>query len=74
MVISYGLDTHIYSLDIDTDLCDNRAKVASSVTFVQGDSNKIEEAFTPTSLQVDCIQWLIPHIIVHGGNTLTSHL
>ncbi|MEM7063890.1 MAG: CmcI family methyltransferase [Cyanobacteria bacterium P01_B01_bin.77] len=43
-------ESHVYSMDIDLSFLDDRAKNDSRITFIEGDSNKIELAFPPKLL------------------------
>jgi cephalosporin hydroxylase len=49
----YGCNCHIYSIDIDLGLLDPLAKEKrDDVTFIEGDSYKVEKAFPPDLLKV----------------------
>ena len=49
---NYGIDCHIYSVDINFELIDARAKTDKDVTFIQGDVTKIDQVFPAESLKV----------------------
>ncbi len=49
---TYAYDCHVYSMDIDANLVDARARKDPNVTFIKGDSNHIETAFPPEMLKV----------------------
>lgn len=69
IMASYDIPFHIYTVDIDKSLCDQRALAAKNVTFLQGDCNKIEETFTEEFLNKLPHPWFIiedAHINVVG--------
>ena len=49
---SYGYDFHLYSVDIDSSLLDDRVKGDKNITFIKGDVNKIEDIFPVEMLEV----------------------
>ena len=49
---SYGIDTHVYSIDIDLSMVEDLAKNDSNVTALQGDAKKLSETFPPEMLKV----------------------
>ncbi|MEM9925889.1 MAG: CmcI family methyltransferase [Cyanobacteria bacterium P01_D01_bin.50] len=55
----FGIDSHVYSMDIDLSLLDEKAKSDSRVCFLEGDSYKIETVFTSSMLSELPHPWLI---------------
>lgn len=55
---TFGIDTHVYSVDIDLSLVDQAARQNPSITFLQGDCNRIEQIF-PAAMLAD-----LPHPLV----------
>ena len=55
------INSHIYSMDIDPTLLEDRVKELqpSNVVFLQGDSNTIEKTFTSEFLQSQPHPWLV---------------
>ena len=55
------INSHIYSMDIDLALLEDRVKELqpSNVVFLQGDSNTIEKTFTSEFLQSQPHPWLV---------------
>ncbi len=49
---SYGCECHIYSVDINIDMVDEKAKQDPNITFIGGDSNSIEKALPPETIKV----------------------
>ena len=58
---SLGLDTQIYTVDIDPALVseETKQKMPDSVKLIEGDYNKIAEVFPPTMLQSLPHPWLV---------------
>ncbi len=54
-VRSYGLDCHVYSVDINLDMVDKKAKEDKDVTFICGDVNHMEKIFPSEMLKVKII-------------------
>ena len=51
---AYGVATQIYTIDIDPNLCDPRAKDGKdNIHWIIGDCNKIEAAFPDKMLEVN---------------------
>lgn len=65
-----GVESHVYSMDIDPTLIDPRARnYNKNITFVEGDCNKIEQALTPQLLENAPHPWVViedAHINVSG--------
>ena len=49
---SYGIDTHVYSIDIDLSMVEDLALNDANVTIRQGDAKQIAKAFPPEMLKV----------------------
>lgn len=66
---AFDIDGKVYSVDIDLSLLTKKARENSSIHFLEGDCNKIEEVLPPGFL-VDCAHpWLIiedVHVNVDG--------
>ena len=58
---SLGLDTHIYTVDIDPTLVsdDTRKKMPDNVTLIEGDCNKIDEIFPSDMLRSLPHPWIV---------------
>eukprot|EP00112_Aurelia_sp_Birch-Aquarium-sp1_P025678 Seg868.2 transcript_id=Seg868.2/GoldUCD/mRNA.D3Y31 product="Rhamnosyl O-methyltransferase" protein_id=Seg868.2/GoldUCD/D3Y31 len=56
---SYGIDCHVYSVDINFDLIDARAKSDKNVTFTQGDVTKIDQVYSAEFLKDIPHPWLV---------------
>ena len=58
---SLGLDTHIYTVDIDPTLVSDkmRQQMPDNVTLIEGDYNKINEILPPAKLQSLPHPWLV---------------
>lgn len=48
----FGLACHVIAFDRDFSRVHEKVRQREGVTFLQGDSNEIEKAFTPEMLQV----------------------
>lgn len=55
----FGIDSSVYSIDIDLSLLDPQAKEDKRVQFLQGDCNNISAAFPPDMLSSLPHPWLI---------------
>ena len=60
-ITSLGLDTHIYTVDIDPTLVseETKQKMPDNITLIEGDFNKIAEVFPPSMLQSFPHPWLV---------------
>ncbi|NEP51778.1 MAG: cephalosporin hydroxylase [Moorea sp. SIO3C2] len=54
-----GIESRIYSMDINLFLLDEKAKDDQRVQFIQGDSNQIESVFTPELLSTLPHPWFV---------------
>ncbi len=55
----FGIESHIYSMDIDLSLLDEKAKNDQRIRFLQGDCNHIESLFSPELLSTLPHPWFI---------------
>lgn len=55
----FGVQGHIYSMDIDLSLLDEKAKTDPRICFLQGDCNQIESVFSPQMLAELAHPWLV---------------
>jgi cephalosporin hydroxylase len=55
---TFGLDAHVFSVDIDLALLDEQAKQHEAVTFLEGDCSRIEDVFPVETLEE------LPHPLV----------
>ena len=64
-----GIDCHIYSLDIAQELIheDIKRSYFSNLTFVQGDTNNIEEVFPPSMLHSLPHPWVVVEDAHHNS-------
>ena len=64
-----GIDCHVYSLDIDQGLIHEDIKRINfkNLTFVQGDSNQIEEVFPPSMLSSLPHPWVVVEDAHHNS-------
>lgn len=67
---SLDIDGHIYTVDIDGTLPDNKVKKHPKITFIQGDLNRINSVFSDEILPRSPHPWLViedAHINVVGA-------
>ena len=64
-----GIDCHVYSLDIDQGLIHEDIKRINfnNLTFIQGDSNQIEEVFPPSMLSSLPHPWVVVEDAHHNS-------
>lgn len=55
----FGVESNIYSMDIDLSLLDEKAKSDSRINFIEGDSNNIDAVFSPDKLSGLPHPWLV---------------
>ena len=69
-------DCHVYTLDIDPGLISEEIKKINhkNVTFIEGDSGKIEEVFPPSMLQQLPHPWLVVEDAHHNSINVLKYL
>ena len=67
---TYNIQGHVYSVDLDLTLIDERAKAQPYVTFIQGDLYRVEQIFPGSFLQHCQHPWIViedSHVNVTGS-------